>query len=111
MKFHTNPAKEDELCENPRAVDTRDVDPIDHDLGYYYLFDKLDNIIHTHFTGQTKFCSREEARDARSSSIRHPFLEIYRHWENSESKQKAIKRKQERQKIHREIMSKISFKF
>lgn len=42
MKFHKNPAKGDELCENTRAVAPIDVDPIDPQLGYYYLFNEAE---------------------------------------------------------------------
>lgn len=96
MKFHANPAENDELCENTRIVDPINTDPINPRLGYYYLFNELENKIHTHFDGNRRFQSWDFARFVRSCSTMWPFLKIYRHWEYSEAKQQAINNNKEK---------------
>ena len=100
MKFYTNPAKDDELFERTDVADPIDTDPINPKLGYYYLFNELENKIHTHFDGAQRFQSFDFARFVRSCSTMWPFLKIYRHWEHSAAKQQAINHKKEQFKFY-----------
>lgn len=104
MKFYTNPAKDDELCERTDIANPLYIDPINSKLGYYYLFDELRNRIHTHFDGNRHFTSWESARFARSCSTMWPFLKIYRHWEYTAAKQEAINHKKEQFRIYQMLL-------
>ena len=99
MKFHTNPMKDDELCERTDIADPLRTDPINPKLGYYYLFNEVENKIHTHFNGEKRFQSWDFARFARSCSMKWPFLKIYRHWNYTAAKQEAINHKKEQFRI------------
>lgn len=104
MKFQTNPAKDDELCERTDIVNPLYTDPINPKLGYYYLFDELRNRIHTHFDGRRHFTSWESARFARSCSMMWSFLKIYRHWKYPAAKQEAINHKKEQFRICQKLL-------
>lgn len=99
MNFHTNPMKDDELCERTDIADPLYMDPINPKLGYYYLFNEAENKIHTHFSGEQRFQSWDFARFVRSCSTMWPFLKIYRHWNYSEAKQQAINDKKEQHRF------------
>jgi len=95
MKLYPNPVENDELYESSKIVAPLYTDPINPKLGYYYLFNEIENKIHTHFDGNTRFQSWDFARFVRSCSTMWPFLKIYRHWEYPAAKQQAINHKKE----------------
>lgn len=102
MKMKENPFKFNEFVESHSAgilFEAQKLDPLKPEEGYYYLWDELEGKIFTSIYGKDKFASMESARFARSCSTRWPFLQTYRHWNHSQSKQQAEARFNERQKV------------
>lgn len=102
MEMKANPFTFDEFVESHSAgilYEALKLDPLKPEEGYYYLWDELEGKIFTSIYGKDKFYSLEAARFARSCSTRWPFLQTYRHWNHSQSKQQAQARSNERRKV------------
>lgn len=114
MKMKANPFKCDEFVESHSAgilYEAMKLDPLKPEEGYYYLWDELEGKIFTSIYGKDKFSSLEAARFARSCSTRWPFLQTYRHWNHSQSRQQAQARHTARQQMHELLLPDIQKAF